>query len=73
MVQAASRTCFLFEPALAIGIGREFRPQNFNRDLAAEVRVARAIDLTHAADPETAADFESAKTIPDGEAHGKVG
>jgi hypothetical protein len=72
VIQAAGRTSFLFEPALTIAVAREFRRQDFDRDVALKLRVARAVDLAHAADPETTEYFESAELIPDGQTHGSV-
>ena len=37
------------EARQAIRIGRELRRQDLDRDLATQLRVARAIDLAHAA------------------------
>ena len=70
MIQAAGRARFLLEPALAIGIARERRRQNLDRDLALQLRVAGAIDLPHAAGAEPAEDLESADSITRGQAHG---
>ena len=66
VIQAARRASFLFEPALAIGIARECRRQDLDRDLALQLRVARAIDLAHAADAEASEDLESADAIARG-------
>ena len=72
VIQAARRPGFLFEPALAIGIARECGRQDLDRHLPPQLRVARAIDLAHAADAETAQDFESADPIARREAHGQA-
>ena len=37
------------EPREALGVVRELRRQEFDGDLASELRVARSIDLAHAA------------------------
>ena len=71
VVQAARGARFLFEPALAIGIARECRRQDFDGHVAPELWVVCAIDLAHAADPETAEQFESADAISHGEGHGR--
>ena len=73
VIQAARGARFLFEPALAIGIARECRRQDLDRDVALQLRIARAIDLAHAADAETSEDLESADPIARGEAHGCIG
>ena len=49
MVQRCGRVCFLLESAEAIGIGRERGGQHLDRDVAPKSRIARAIDLAHAA------------------------
>ena len=46
-----------FETALAVAIEAECGWQDLDGDLAAKARIARAIDLAHAAGPDEADDF----------------
>ena len=48
VVQRRQQPGLTLEARHAVGVGREPRRQNFDRDLAAKLRVARAIDLAHA-------------------------
>ena len=57
MAQRGGRACFLLEAVQSIGVGRERRRQHFDRDVAPETRVARAIHLAHAARAERGEDF----------------
>ena len=45
MIQRSEDVCFTFEAGEAVGIGGEGLGQNFDCDVAIELRVARAIDL----------------------------
>jgi hypothetical protein len=45
MIQRSSGTGFLFEPAKPIRISAEGGRQHLDRDVPAEPRIARAIDL----------------------------
>ena len=49
MVEHAGRARFLLETAQRIGVGRKIARQNFDRDVALQARVLRAIHLAHAA------------------------
>jgi hypothetical protein len=49
MVQRCQQPRLALEPREPIRIGRETRRQHFDRDVAAQLRVARAVDLAHAA------------------------
>ena len=69
VIQTAGGAGFLFESTLAFGIAREFRGQELDRDVPLQLRIARAIHLTHAADAETAKELESANSITRGSAH----
>ena len=61
MVQRREDARFALEPSESIGIRREGRRQNLDRDLALRLGVARAIDLAHAAGTERAGDFVRAE------------
>ena len=50
MIQRRERARFAIEPREPAGITRERVRQDLDRDLAAELAVARAVDLAHAAD-----------------------
>ena len=49
MIQRADNTGFLFEPAKAVAILGERLREDLYRNFAAQARIARAIDLSHAA------------------------
>ena len=49
MVQRGERLRFALEARQPLGIGGEAVRQDLDRDVAIELRVARAIDLAHAA------------------------
>src|SRR5437867_1175086 len=49
MVERGGGPRFLLKAAEAIGIGRELRGQDLDGDIASEARIARAVDLAHAA------------------------
>ena len=49
VIERAGGARLLLEAAQAVGVGRERRGQHLDGDVAAEARVARAIDLAHAA------------------------
>ena len=51
----------LFETVLAIAIEAECGGQDLDGDLAAQARIARAIDLPHPAGPDDADDFVRAQ------------
>jgi len=63
MIQTASRARFLLEPASAVRIVRKRRREDFDRDVALKVVIARPIDLSHAPGAQRAENFEAAKTI----------
>jgi hypothetical protein len=62
MVQRGQRLRLSLEAHQAIGIGREQLGQDLDGDIAVEVRIARAIDLAHAARAEGGDEFMGAKT-----------
>ena len=57
MVQRRDRAGFLLQAPHAIGICGELRWQHLDRNVSSEARVARAIDLAHAACPEQSPHF----------------
>ena len=69
MIELAGGAGFLFEAAQAFGIFREGTGENFYRDVAAELRIARAIDFTHSAGADLGDDFVGAEFGSSGERH----
>ena len=57
MVQRRGRAGFLLESLEAIEVGTECAGQYLDRNLTPEPRIARAIDLAHAAGAERRDDF----------------
>ena len=53
MIERREQLCFALEARDAVGIGRESIRENFQRDVAIEPRIARAIHLAHAARAES--------------------
>ena len=47
MIEGRQRLCFAVEACESIGIGRERVRQNLHRDVAIELRIARAVHLAH--------------------------
>ena len=72
MVERGQRLRFALEAHDAIGVCRECNRQDFERDEAVEVGVARAIHLTHAAGTERAQDFMGTEPGARDERHGRV-
>ena len=68
MVSAAGLGLTL-EPRQSLGIVREGLGKNFDRDLAVEFRIARAIDLAHTARAERCDDFIRPESSSDRHAH----
>ena len=64
------QTRFAFEPHQPIGIGGERRWQHFDRDIAIQLRIARAIHLAHAARTEGGEDFVRTETRAGGQRDG---
>ena len=58
---------FALESREPIGIGSEQVGQDFDRDVAIELRVPGAVDLTHAACPESSDDLVRAESGAGGE------
>lgn len=57
VIQRRGGARFLLEAAQSVGISRECRRQNFDRDIAHEPRIARSIDFAHAARADERADL----------------
>ena len=57
MIQRREHLRFALEARQAIGIARERFGQDFDRDVAIQLRIARAIHLAHAAGADLAGDF----------------
>ena len=66
-IASGSDLCFAREARQAIGIQTEGRGQDLQRDIATELGVSRAIDLTHAAGAERRADLVTTDSRPGGE------
>ena len=61
MIERGGRARFLLESAQPIGVGCDCGGQDLDRDVAAQPRVVRAIDLAHAPGTDGAEDFVGAK------------
>ena len=61
MVQRGEHLGFALEARQAFGIERELLRQNLDRDVAIQLRVARAIHLAHAARADLGDDFIRAR------------
>ena len=75
MIQPARGARLLFEPAPAHGVAGELRGKHLEGDVALQLRIARAIHLSHASCAKGAEDLETAESIPYRERHvtGKPG
>jgi hypothetical protein len=62
MIERRRCARFLFEPLDTLAVAGEFTRNNFDRDIAIEPRIARAIHLAHAAGANEADHFVRAKT-----------
>ena len=71
MVERREHPRFALEARQAVGIRGEDARQNFERDVAPELRVARAIHLAHAARAEQCVDLVDADASTG--QHGSVG
>ena len=69
----ASAICFAMGNASSIGIAGEHVGNDFDRDLATQLRVAGAIHLAHAACAERAKHFIRGETLTGCERHALVG
>ena len=63
---------FSTKPREAIRISRHGLRQNLDRDLTLQLRVGRAVDLSHSAGTERASDLERADSLPDCETQSRV-
>ena len=69
MIQRGEHLRFAREPGEAIRIGGEQVGQDFDRDAAIELGVARPVDLTHASDTQGRDDFIGTQLGTDGQGH----
>ena len=69
MVQRGGGACFLFESAEAIDVSRKCDRQHFDRDVASQPRVARPVDLAHAAGADGREDFVGAEPVTGRQGH----
>ena len=69
MVEGRGRPRFLLESAEAPGIGARFRQKHFDRHVASEPRIVRAVHLAHAAVAQRRSDFINADEGPGCESH----
>jgi hypothetical protein len=60
VVQRRRRSCFVLEAPDGARVGQRFDAENFDGDLATELRIPCAIDLAHAAGAEQSKDLVSA-------------
>ena len=60
MIERCEQSCFAFEARQAIGVRRERRRQDLQRDVAPELGIARAIHFAHPAGPEQRDDLVDA-------------
>ncbi len=70
MVQRGQQVRFAPEPRQTVGVGGDGFRQDLHRDVTPESRVARAVDLAHAAGPDGGEDLEGADGRARLEAHG---
>ena len=71
MIEGSQDLRFAFKPRQPLRIGREQVGQDFQRDLAAQLHVPGAVDLTHAARAEGAGDFVRAEASAGLHGHGE--
>jgi hypothetical protein len=64
MIERRQQTRFTLEASEPVGVAREGIGEGFERDVAAEPRVARAVDLAHATGADLRDDFEGTETRP---------
>ena len=69
MVQRRQHLRFALEPRTAIGILREGRWEDFDRDISTQPRVPGAVHLTHAADAERTGNFVRTEARADRKRH----
>ena len=69
MVQRRGGAGFLLESMEAVGVGGERDGQDLDRHVTTQPRIARAIDLAHAAGADDRDDFIGAEPLAGGEGH----
>ena len=69
MLEVGDHPGFTLEAFPPIGIGRRIAGEDLDGDRAAETKVARFVDLTHAPDAEEAEDFVDSEATARGETH----
>jgi hypothetical protein len=69
MIERCEQSRFAFEARHATGVGRERRRQDLQGDITIQLRVARAIDLTHAPGAERREDFVGTEARAAGKPH----
>ena len=69
MIQCSGRARFDLESMQALWIGRDDEGKDFDRDIAVQARVARAIHFAHAARAEGLNNFVLAKLCARGQGH----
>src|SRR6185295_6388371 len=72
MIERREDFGFSTKPREAIRITRHGPRQNLDRDLTLQLRVGRAVDLSHSAGTKRADDLERADSLPDCETHSRV-
>ena len=72
MIEARDRSRFALEP-LRNADSKHVRRENLDRDRAIEPRVARLVDLAHAARAERREDFVGAEAVPGASVIGRAG
>ena len=71
MVQCGERPRFPFEAGKPVGVGGKRAGKHLERDVAAKLRIARAVDLPHAARAQCSDDFVRAEMSAWGQRHGE--
>ena len=69
MIQPARGARFLFEPAPPHGVAAKILWKHLDGDVALQLRIARAIHLSHAPCAKGAEDLKAAESIPYRERH----
>jgi hypothetical protein len=72
MIQRCHDLRFTFEPRQPLGISGEQLRQDFDGDIAIELRVAGAVDLAHAAGPDGSEDLVRAESSAGQEGHSRL-